>query len=761
MNKGREVMRRKIIVSLMTILIICMGIIPVWAENNTVTTEEYITSEDGKWQYQILETDDGEKYVDIYEYMGEDEVLTIPSELGGYEVRCMEHIVFYNNTTLREVTIPETIIRVSPSIFKTASALEKINVENPTLNGFHAIDGVFYKGTELVTYPAAKKGTAYIIPEGTTALLRGAFYKCANLTQIAVPSSVVYYNAGAFSRCMQPIDIVLKGTSNKVVSDLADACWEMPIGTKYLVKTIEYKELLLSEMKSTEVYKDSTDTMVVELAQLIPATELLFTNGSKEQNITISYTNTGYSGDPVNQFNLQSLYQQMPADTTDNVSWSLVCADTCPEVALTNNSHQYVCQVTNGGTIITYAGGNAVLKGMDESGHEITLNVAVHSAMESEKLLKDSVSVHVGDSVYDYAIITPGTCYASNVGVTWKSADTSIATIEEKNVVGCNIYGVDVGTTTVTATINDNGNLIRKDVEVTVSDYIRNCTVDPIPAQIYVGEQLKPKPVVRYKGRILTEGIDYSISYGDNNIIGEDMGWISINGLGTTFLKASSWDEYLEVYFDIADGRATNETTHQNPSTGSAEDSIGQDTVHNKTEITENTKQITGVKSSYKKIYGSGSFKLNAAGPDVVTYTSSNKKVVTVGLFTGKVKLKGIGKAKITIKSGKLTKKVTITVLPKTPTKIKVKTSGKQRIKVSWKRDKKVSGYQIQYATNKKFTKGKKRITIKKNKKTSYTIQKLKPKKKYFVRIRAYKTVKGKKYYSRWSKTVKKTIKNI
>ncbi len=757
-------MRRKIIVSLMTILVICMGIIPVWAENIAVTSAEYITSEDGKWQYQILETDNGEKYADIYEYTGEDEVLTIPFELGGYEVRSMGAAVFYNNKTLKEITIPEVISSVSQDVFSTAYALEKIEVENPDTDGYHSVDGVFYNGDQLITYPAAKQGDCYKVLEGTSRIRGGAFFGCANLKKVVIPSSVVYYNAGAFSRCMQPIDIVLKGTSSKVVSDLADACWEMPIGTKYLVKTMEYKELLLNEMKSTEVYKDSTDTMVVELAQLTSATDLFFIDGSKEQNITISYTDTGYSGDPVNQFNLQSLYQQMPADTTDNVSWSLVCADTCPEVALTNNPHQYVCQVTNGGTIITYAGGNAVLKGRDESGHEIILNVKVYNPMESCEIANNTdakMRVRVNEPTHEGIVITPKKSYAYNVGTKFEIVDTNIAIVEQDGRHGCNVTGVDVGTTILTATINDNGNLIRKDVEVTVSDYIKNCTVDPIPAQTYVGEQLKPKPVVRYKGRILTEGIDYSISYGDNNIIGEDTGWISINGLGTTFLKASSWDEYLEVYFDIADGRATNETTSQNPSTGNTEGSAGQNTAHNKTEITENTKQITGVKASYKKIYGSGSFKLNAAGPDVVTYTSSNKKVVTVGLFTGKVKLKGIGKAKITIKSGKLTQKVTITVLPKTPTKIKVKTSGKQRIKVSWKRDKKVSGYQIQYATNKKITKGKKRITIKKNKKTFYTIQKLKPKKKYFVRVRAYKTVKGKKYYSRWSKTVKKTIKNI
>ncbi len=77
---------------------------------------------------------------------------------------------------------------------------------------------------------------------------------------------------------------------------------------------------------------------------------------------------------------------------------------------------------------------------------------------------------------------------------------------------------------------------------------------------------------------------------------------------------------------------------------------------------------------------------------------------------------------------------------------------------VKWKRQsKQVTGYQVQYSINKKFKKGVKTSTIKKYKTTSKTISKLKSKKKYYVRVRTYKTVKinGKstKLYSGWSKT--------
>lgn len=84
-------------------------------------------------------------------------------------------------------------------------------------------------------------------------------------------------------------------------------------------------------------------------------------------------------------------------------------------------------------------------------------------------------------------------------------------------------------------------------------------------------------------------------------------------------------------------------------------------------------------------------------------------------------------------------------------TKIKKIKKAKKSLKVTWKKVKGVSGYQIQYSTSSKFKKAKK-ITIKNAKTTSKTIKKLKVKKKYYVRIRTYITVNGKKKYSSWSK---------
>ena len=88
--------------------------------------------------------------------------------------------------------------------------------------------------------------------------------------------------------------------------------------------------------------------------------------------------------------------------------------------------------------------------------------------------------------------------------------------------------------------------------------------------------------------------------------------------------------------------------------------------------------------------------------------------------------------------------------------KIKKVKGYKKALEVSYAKVSGASGYQIQVATDKKFKKNKKTVTAKKSK-TKVKISKLKKKKKYYVRVRAYKSVSGKKVYGAWSKV--KTVK--
>ena len=164
--------------------------------------------------------------------------------------------------------------------------------------------------------------------------------------------------------------------------------------------------------------------------------------------------------------------------------------------------------------------------------------------------------------------------------------------------------------------------------------------------------------------------------------------------------------------------------------------------------------------------HGDKAFSLGAkvkTGNGKLSYKSSNKAVADYNTKTGKITLKGVGVCTITVTASETTAykqkttKVTIKVNPK-KAKLKTLKPGKKSLKVTWTKDAKATGYEVQCCLKKNFKSGVKKSTVKKAKTTSTTFKKLKKGKKYYVRIRAYKNVKvnGKttKLTGAWSKVM-------
>ena len=161
-----------------------------------------------------------------------------------------------------------------------------------------------------------------------------------------------------------------------------------------------------------------------------------------------------------------------------------------------------------------------------------------------------------------------------------------------------------------------------------------------------------------------------------------------------------------------------------------------------------------------KRIYTGSAIK------PALTLTRGDKTLVEGADYTVKYsnnKNVGMAKATITGINGYFgTKEVSFRVAPK-GTYIKSLARASGAITVKWNKQSakmstsRITGYQIQVATDSAFTKNTKKVYKTKYSSTSKKITKLKKKKKYYVRVRTYKTVSGTKYYSKWSKV--KTIK--
>ncbi len=170
--------------------------------------------------------------------------------------------------------------------------------------------------------------------------------------------------------------------------------------------------------------------------------------------------------------------------------------------------------------------------------------------------------------------------------------------------------------------------------------------------------------------------------------------------------------------------------------------------------------QISSVKLSNSKPTYTG----KAIKP-TVTVKDSKGKTISSSNYTVKYSNNTkVGTATVTVTfkgskySGKLTK--TFKILPRASS-ISSLTAKSKGFTAKWSKQTSAGGYQLQYSTSSKFTtKTTKTVKITKNTTVSKTITKLTANKTYYVRVRTYKTVNDKTYYSAWSTSKKVKTKN-
>lgn len=321
---------------------------------------------------------------------------------------------------------------------------------------------------------------------------------------------------------------------------------------------------------------------------------------------------------------------------------------------------------------------------------------------------------------------------------------------------------------------------------------------------VYDGKAKEPKITVKDGNETLTQDIDYTVTY-LNNVQAGTAAAVRIDGTGdyvgskTTYFTIEKANQTIAVNKNI-----TKKTTdkkfkigaqltagngalsYQSDNTSVAQvDRYGNVTIYGggvanitvtaketvnynsatvkvKLTVQKNKPTLAIAKTKFTKAYGDKAFWIEAESEDDVdiTFSSNNKKVVTVN-GEGKVSIKGCGTAKITVatvadsKYDSTKKTIKITVKPKKSTITSLASKKKTQMVLKWKKDSKASGYEIVYSYNGKS----KKVDVKKNGTTSATIKRLKSKKTYSVKIRAYKKVDGKKIYGDYSKVKKIKVK--
>jgi|GEM_PF-4439078 len=150
--------------------------------------------------------------------------------------------------------------------------------------------------------------------------------------------------------------------------------------------------------------------------------------------------------------------------------------------------------------------------------------------------------------------------------------------------------------------------------------------------------------------------------------------------------------------------------------------------------------------------YSTLTYTGTARTPSVISYDiRSNPVPATMKDYTvSYANNVNVGKARVDVKFG-VYRSLYFKIIPQGTT-IRTLKRGNDKFTAKWYTQKvQTSGYQIQCATNSKFTKNKKTVTVKGNNASYKTVKNLKNCRKYYVHMRTYKVVNGKYYYSKWS----------
>ena len=362
---------------------------------------------------------------------------------------------------------------------------------------------------------------------------------------------------------------------------------------------------------------------------------------------------------------------------------------------------------------------------------------------------------------------------------------------------------LNVGVTTVIATgMGDYTGYTSKNFTIT-KRAMAGGTVSVTSSVSFTGSNITPSVTVKVAGRTLTNGTDYTVSYSNNKNVGTSNVYVYGKGNYSGSLSAK-FDivpakqqiqkletKYKGFYIDWAQkgsatgydveysvkanmsGAVSKHLTANKPDTLTVSGLAGDKTyyVRVRSYTNVNGKVYYGAWSDVKSIKTANNDITKATVSGISTKAFTGKAITqNVTVKVGNTVLKNGTDYTVSYSNNKKVGKATVKITGKgkyggvitktfniNPAKQEIQklTAKSKAFFVDWAQKGSATGYEIQYATNSKFT-GAKKVTITNNKTDKTTVSKLSANKKYYVRVRSYTTVGGTKYYGAWS-----TVKNV
>ena len=453
----------------------------------------------------------------------------------------------------------------------------------------------------------------------------------------------------------------------------------------------------------------------------------------------------------------------------------------------------YICTVDKNGNVTAFKTGTGYVTVTASANGYDSVSKDVKIVVSKKSLNNGLLTLSETSYVYDGTYKKPAATVTFGGKVLQEGKDY---TISYRN-------NLNVGVTTVIATgMGDYTGYTSKNFTIT-KRALAGGTVSVASSVSFTGSNITPSVTVKVAGRTLTSGTDYTVSYSNNKNVGTSNVYVYGKGNYSGSLSAK-FDivpakqqiqkletKYKGFYIDWAQkGSATGYDVEYSVNANMS-GAVSKHLTANKPD-TLTVSGLSGDKVYYVRVrsytnvngkvyYGAWSDvkSIKTANNDITKATVSG---ISTKLFTGKAITQNVTvKVGNTVlkngtdytvsysnnkKVGKATVKITGKgkyggVITKTfkinPAKQQIQklTAKSKAFFVDWAQKGSATGYEIQYATNSKFT-GAKKVTITNNKTDKTTVSKLSANKKYYVRVRSYTNVGGTKYYGAWS-----AVKNV
>ena len=156
----------------------------------------------------------------LVHYLGNNQDVTIPDG-----VHTIGQYAFYGKSTIKTITIPQSVELINTNAFDKCTGIESFNVHHAN-NNYSSHNGVLMNNdqTELLKYPVGNAITDYTVPEYVVDITDYAFYKADNLINVTISHSVSRVGSYSFYGCANLTNLTIGGNVDVIDTFAFNSC---------------------------------------------------------------------------------------------------------------------------------------------------------------------------------------------------------------------------------------------------------------------------------------------------------------------------------------------------------------------------------------------------------------------------------------------------------------------------------------------------------------------------------------------------------